>query len=207
MRAFPNTLLTALLLTATGTAVAASSVDLTVKGLITPSACTPALSDGGKLELGKISAKDLKADDYTVLDDHVMQLTVTCEAATLMAIEPKDNRAGSEFMNEPGYFGLGLINGNEKVGSLSMFLEAVTADGVASRATDSLDGGLTWVRHSGVGPDRITSVADTSTLAPIPVQLFTADLTMTPIIAPTNGLTLTSEAPVDGSVTLTVKYL
>ena len=32
MRAFPNTLLTALLLTATGTAFAASSVDLTVKG-------------------------------------------------------------------------------------------------------------------------------------------------------------------------------
>lgn len=202
-----TTLITAMVLIAANNAVAASSVDLTVKGLITPSACTPALSNGGKVDLGKIAAKDLKVNDYTNLGDYVLQLTVTCDAATLMAIEPKDNRSGSEAMNAPSYFGLGLINGNEKVGSLSMFLDAVTADGVTSRGTTSMDGGLTWERGSALGPDRITSVADTTSYAPIPAQLFAADLTMTPIIAPASGLTLTNEAPIDGSVTLTVRYL
>ena len=39
-----NALFAALLFTGAGQAYAASSVDLTVRGLITPSACEPALS-------------------------------------------------------------------------------------------------------------------------------------------------------------------
>lgn len=110
-------------------------------------------------------------------------------------------------MNEPSYFGLGLINGSEKLGSMSMVLGTVTADGVAARAIESLNGGTTWTRHSSVSPDRITSVANTGSLVPIPTQLFAAELTLSPIIAPTNTLNLTSEVPIDGSVTMTVKYL
>lgn len=202
-----NTLIATLMLTGASHTFAASSTDLTVRGLITPSACTPALSDGGVHDLGKISAKDLKVDTYTHLSEHTFQVTVTCEAATLVAIQPKDNRAGSDFMDEPAYFGLGFINGTEKLGSMSMLLEKVTADGVASRPIDSLDGGLTWERHFTIGPDRITSVANTGTLAPIPVQLLAAQMTVSPIIAPASTLTLTNEVPIDGSVTLTVRYL
>lgn len=188
-------------------AVAASSVDLSVKGTITPSACTPILGNGGQFDVGKLAAKDLKVNEPTILSDQSTQLTVTCEAPTLMAIEPKDNRAGSESLGEPGYFGLGLINGSEKLGSLSVLLEKVLADGIAGRATDSLDGGATWIRHAGIGPDRITSVANSTALAPIPVQVFDAQLTLTPIIAPASSLTLTEEVPIDGSITLNVRYL
>ncbi|MFE4459165.1 DUF1120 domain-containing protein [Nocardia tengchongensis] len=53
----------------------ASSVDLTVTGIITPSACTPTLTNGGIVDYGKTSAR------YS-------QLTVTCDAATLMALDP-----------------------------------------------------------------------------------------------------------------------
>ncbi len=42
-----NTLLVAMLLTASASTFAASSVDLTVTGIITPSACEPTLSQGG----------------------------------------------------------------------------------------------------------------------------------------------------------------
>ena len=108
-----NALFTALLLTTAGNALAASSVDLTVKGLITPSACEPTLPNGGNVDIGKISAKDLKADDHTNLGEHTLQLTVTCDDETLMAIEPHDNRAGSSSDNIPSCFGLGLIYGNE----------------------------------------------------------------------------------------------
>lgn len=202
-----KTLIATLMFAGTGTAFAASSIDMSVRGLITPSACTPGLGNGGQFEVGKIAAKDLKVNDYTVLTDHITQLSVTCEAPTLMAIEPKDNRAGSEAMGEPSYFGLGLINGSEKLGSLSVLVEKVFADGVASRATDSLDGGATWVRHSGIGPDRILSVANTTAYTPIPTKLFEAQMTLTPVIAPASSLTLTEEVPIDGSVTLTVRYL
>lgn len=62
-----KTLITALMLTSAGTAMAASSVDLSVRGLITPSACEPTLSSGGVYDIGKISAKDLNVDDLTAV--------------------------------------------------------------------------------------------------------------------------------------------
>ena len=59
MNTFSRLALATLLCSATGNALAASSTDLTVKGLITPSACTPALSNAGAVDFGKLSAKDL----------------------------------------------------------------------------------------------------------------------------------------------------
>ena len=46
----------ALLLALSNAVCAASSVDLTVKGLITPSACAPSLSSGGLVDHGKVAA-------------------------------------------------------------------------------------------------------------------------------------------------------
>ncbi|WP_411381069.1 DUF1120 domain-containing protein [Pseudomonas sp. MPB26] len=202
-----KTLITALMLTSAGTAMAASSVDLSVRGLITPSACEPTLSSGGVYDIGKISAKDLNVDDLTAVGDHVMQMTVTCDAATLMAIEPKDNRPGTSSDDVPPRFGLGLINGTEKLGFLEIWLSSLLADGVPGRAIASADGGLTWTSERRLRNDSIASVADTTTLTPVPVKLLTADLNLSAAIAPANSLTLTNEVAIDGSVTLTVKYL
>lgn len=202
-----NSLLATVLIASAGNALAASSVDLTVKGMITPSACEPSLPNGGNVDVGKISAKDLKLDDMTNLGEYRLQLTVTCDAATLMAIEPQDNRAGSSSDNIPSRFGLGLINGAEKLGFLEMWLEAPLADGVAGRIIGSTDGGTTWVRQPTLATGNITSVADNTTMAPIPVQVLTTDLAVTPTIAPASSLTLLDEVAIDGSVTLTVKYL
>lgn len=38
-------------------------------------------------------------------------------------------------------------------------------------------------------------------------SILVADLLINPFIAPANSLTLTEEVPIDGSATLTVKYL
>ena len=200
-------LVASLLLAGATQAIAASSVDLAVKGLITPSSCTPTLSNGGAVDYGKLSAKDLNADSKTPLPQQTLQLTVTCDAATLMALEGKDNRAGSDYANDSMEYGLGLINGNEKLGGMKLGLRNPVADGVAARVIGSDNSGNTWYVDYMFTDDNILSVADASTVAPMPVQLFNADLQITPFIAPTNQLTLTNEAAIDGSVTLTVKYL
>ncbi|MGY2400907.1 DUF1120 domain-containing protein [Pseudomonas sp. SDO5271_S396] len=202
-----NALIATLLLTGTGTALAASSVDLTVRGLITPSACEPTLSGGGNVDVGKISAKDLNADKETSLARHTLQLTVTCDAATLMAIEPKDNRAGSTSYTDDGTFGLGLVNGTEKLGYFDMTIESAVADGVDVRPITSQDSGLTWTPQRYLLNNGITSVADSATVAPVPLQSLVTELMVRPYIAPANSLTLTEEVPIDGSTTLTVKYL
>ncbi|MBS7680196.1 DUF1120 domain-containing protein, partial [Vibrio cholerae] len=48
-----------LLLACTPAALAASAVDLSVRGLVIPAACLPQLSSGGLIDYGKIAQQDL----------------------------------------------------------------------------------------------------------------------------------------------------
>lgn len=197
-----------LLLGAAGSVIAASSVDLGIIGLITPSACEPSLSNGGVYDLGRIAANALNKDQPTALPAHLMQLTVRCDALTLVALQPTDNRLGSSSDSAtPTKFGLGLINGSEKLGSMSLNMRSVLVDSVAARPIGSTEHG-TWAPASVMSPHFMTSVSNGSVpLMPLPLKLMTADLQIRPTIAPAATLTLTEQVPIDGSVTLTVNYL
>ncbi|WP_339417682.1 MULTISPECIES: DUF1120 domain-containing protein [unclassified Pseudomonas] len=202
-----HSLIAALLLSAAAQAVAASSVDLSVRGLITPSACEPTLANDGVVELGKISVQDLRLDWPTYLPRQDMQMTVTCDAATLIAIAATDNREGSDAQYDYYTFGLGMINGSEKLGFLTISTSNLIADGMPVRAIGSRDGGVTWQREGSFMDDGLTAVSELDTLTPLPVQRLTADLQIKAAIAPAQDLTFTKEETIDGSVTLTVKYL
>jgi hypothetical protein len=202
-----NTLVGAILLATSASVFAASSTELTVTGFITPSACDPALSNGGNVHYGKIPVKDLNADSdrYTELEEKSLQLTVMCHAPTLMALEAKDNREGSEF--SPGSFGLGLINGSEKLGGFRMRVPSTSADGVLSRTITSRKDEVKWTAYYYLDKNYMVSVAKPGTFSPIPVELYEAELVVNASIAPTSQLTLTDEVLIDGSVTLSVVYL
>ncbi|MGF6096148.1 DUF1120 domain-containing protein [Pseudomonas sp. 18175] len=201
-----NLLVTALL-TSAGHAVAASSIDMSIRGSITPSACELSLANGGVFDLGKVAAKDLQAEQPTNLEELNTQLAVTCEAATLMGIEFKDNRAGSSFFDQDNTFGLGLINGNQKLGHIGATLTSYMADGTRAFGIHSMDGGLTWAAGGGAKPGSLSSVYTAAPMAPVPVQVMTAKMILDASIAPAKGLTLTDEVPIDGSITMTVRYL
>lgn len=202
----------ALLLASAAPAFAASNVDLTVKGLITPSACTPGMSGNGIVDFGKISAKDLKPDSQTRLADKTLQLTVTCEASTLFALKPTDNRAGSSHNNFGTTYGLGLINGSEKLGRYFMSFSNPVSD-IPLTALNSSDNGATWRElydDDSVVPNQLfafgTKGPDTLWY-PEPLQSLTVEIALNTAIAPTNTLTLTNEVAMDGSATLEVIYL
>ncbi|MGY2289395.1 DUF1120 domain-containing protein [Pseudomonas sp. SDO528_S397] len=206
MKTFPALLLTTLIATASSTVSAASSVDLTVKGLITPSACTPGLSAGGAVDYGKVSAKDLSPTASTHLGYSVLDLTVACDAATLMAFEAFDNRPGSA--PEPtDSFGLGLVDGH-KLGSYSLRMLDPVADGVVVQTIASDDRGLTWFAERTIIPLAYQSVASASDAsAPIPVQNLQMGLRFSTYIAPTQDMDLSNEITLDGSATLQIVYL
>ncbi|WP_411381077.1 DUF1120 domain-containing protein [Pseudomonas sp. MPB26] len=207
MRTTFTTLTGALLLAVSGGAFAASSVDLSVKGMITPSACTPTLANGGEVDLGKISAKDLRPAQHTYLPRQNLQMTVNCDAATLIAIAAKDNRENTESSMDYYNFGIGLINGSEKLGYVTISPSNSIADGATVRSVGSRDGGVTWERESSFTDDGLTAFADLTTTTPLPIQALTTDLQVGAVIAPAQNLTLNEEQPIDGSVTLTVRYL
>jgi hypothetical protein len=194
-------------LTTPVSAHAASAVDLNVTGLITPSACTPSLSNDGVYDLGKIAAKELNVDQPTKLPTHNLQLSISCEAPTLLALEPRDNRLGSSSEVGTARFGLGMVNGAVPLGYMYLNLNSIVADGVGMYPIGS-SGPSTWAPTSLLSHDFLSSFSLTpNPTVPAPVQQVTAGVLITPTIAPSNTLPLTEEVPIDGSVTLSMNYL
>jgi type 1 fimbria pilin len=196
-------LVVALLTVGNSMAFAASTVDLTVKGLIIPSACTPTLSSN-TVDHGKVSAKDLNQAIQTRLNDARLSLNITCDAKTVFALKGTDNRAGSA--TDTTSYGLGLINGNQKLGNFWLVFANSVADTVNVEALESQDGGDTWEPLFDATP-RVTSLVGFGDIAPIAIEQLDTEMTVSTAIAPANGLDLSDEVQIDGSATLEVNYL
>ncbi|MCU1760541.1 DUF1120 domain-containing protein [Pseudomonas sp. 14P_8.1_Bac3] len=187
-------------------ALAASSTDLSVTGKIIPSACTPTLSNGGVVEYGKISSKDLNQTTGTYLEKRTVMLTVNCDGLTRFALEGIDNRVGSSTLAVA--FGLGKIDGTQNLGHFMVSMMSAVADGVSVLPVKSKDGQTGWEGHVFWMPGDFASVADRSDPSqPILVQDVTMELDIAPFIARADGLDLTNEVQIDGSATLEMNYL
>ena len=202
------TLTTALLLSSFSSAFAASTVELTVKGLITPSACTPTLSSGGVIDHGKISAKDIDQDRGKSFKS-MLTLNVNCDAQTLFALRGIDNRAASSTIST-GY-GLGLINNLQKIGAFQLQLLNPVAETPGIEPLESFDDGVTWSDSADAAWQKQTlaGFGDRSSGAwyPAAIKDLTTELHVYTDIAPARGLDLSNEVLIDGSATLEVKYL
>lgn len=184
----------------------ASSTDLTVTGLITPSACTPSLSGGGMVDNGKISAKDLKQTDITLVGTEVLQFTVTCNAPMLFALDSTDNKAGTPSVVD--YFGLGLTDAGEKIGFVYLTGQNPIADTQDVRMIESDDNGASWSTKTWLRTETLTAfAAATGPIAPIAIEELAMDLMVNTYIARADSLTLTDEVTMDGSATIEVTYL
>ncbi|OPA97267.1 hypothetical protein BFW88_04515 [Pseudomonas fluorescens] len=195
---------------------AASTVELTVGGLITPMACTPVLSGGGLIDFGKISRQDLNLSTGTRLPLKSLTLTVSCNAPGRYALRMRDNRDGSAHVNSEIYYGLGLDSAGNKLGVYSVKFDPrqTVADALpVTYGTESTTGGLAW-RTSNSNPIDIgsrsllgfTDIAG-SNAGPSAIQNLTSTLTLEAVINARQNLDLSVETPLDGSATLEVVYL
>jgi len=200
-----TTLAVSALLLSSANAFAASSVDLTVKGLIVPSACTPSLSGGGMIDHGKVSAKDLNPDRGTAIGVHTLSMTVDCDAPIQFALHPIDNRAASGLTTD---FGLGFINETQKLGHFSLTWRGMVADGVTVQPIASMDQGKTWYSEKFWEPSMYMAAASMSDdTQPLPIQNLSVDLEVLTMINAAASLDLSNEVTIDGSATVEVKYL
>lgn len=199
-----------LLITASSNLFAASTIDLSVVGTLTPSACTPALSRAGVVDHGKISIGDLSYDAY--LPEATLALSVNCDAATLMAVKATDNRSGSAWFGSDtdAVFGLGFYGGTWRLGGYRLMVKNVQADGAVAPVIESVDGQTwfpisqdqtwqpLWMRSVGA-PGEVDAM-------PVPVQNLAMDLTIQTRVRKPRGA-ITEEIPLDGSATLDIVYL
>ncbi|WP_433736998.1 DUF1120 domain-containing protein [Pseudomonas putida] len=208
MKKYFAALSTTVLITMVPYALAASSTDLTVTGTITPQACMPNLSNGGVVDYGKISSKDLNLTSETSLDYHTLTLGVNCASSTLLALQLIDNRNGSSSSSASWTFGMGLINGTQKLGYYSLFINTAVADGVPAQTISSKDNGATWNNYLMLASgDYLSVAASNDWTKPIAVKDLNMHLNVLPRIARADSLDLTHEVAMDGSATLEMKYL
>lgn len=140
-------IVTTLLSSTTAHALAASATDLTLKGTISPAACTPSLSKNGLVDYGKISRQDLSADKRTQLRDETLDLTIQCDGPVRFALQMRDHRDGSAIVNSGIYYGLNYDKSGNKIGLYSLNFDpaSTTVDGWSQVfRTDSTTGGRAW---------------------------------------------------------------
>ncbi len=209
-------LATLALLSLSAGAMAASSTDLAITGLLTPTACTPALSSSGLVDYGKISQQDLNADRGTRLPVRNLSITINCEAPSRYALRMADNRDGTAHVNSEIYYGLGLDRAGNKLGvySLSFDPKQTVADALpVTYGTESTTGGVAWRMSNtnaiDIGSRSFLGFTDVagSTAGPSAIQNLTSTLTLQTVINAKQNLDLTVDTPIDGSATLEVLYL
>ncbi len=200
----------------TGAAHAASTVDLTVTGLITPMACTPLLSSGGLIDFGKISRNDLNLTKGTRLPLKYLTLAVSCNAPGRFALRMRDNRDGTAHVNSEIFYGLGLDTSGNKIGVYSVSFDpkqTVVDDLAVAYGTESTTGGVAWrtanLNPIDIGSRSLLGFTDVmgSVAGPSAIRSLTSTLTLEATINARQNLDLSVETLMDGSATLEVVYL
>lgn len=196
---------------------AGRSRELRLQARFAPAACTPTLSNGGHVALGKLSVSDLNVDKDTLLAPRAVSLSVVCDAPTAFALRMQDNRQGSATgVADESTYGLGLDARQQKIGRYRLLFDPahINADTFAQVFnTDSATGGLPWSsassRTAAVGANRYLGFSATSgsTGGPSAIQNLNATLSLEAVIAPLGSLDLGNEVRFDGSGTLEIHYL
>ncbi|UNM21141.1 DUF1120 domain-containing protein [Pseudomonas sp. ArH3a] len=204
----------ALLLAGVSNVMAASSVDLGVVGVITPSACTPILSNNGVVDYGKISLQEFPANEKE-LPDATLQLEVSCNGPMMMAVKITDNRPGTATSTNGGgdtsSFGLNLASNGQKIGRYQLKMANATADGQVGSLIESWEGSDTWLEANNAvwQPGFRRTVRDPSSagLTPLTMTAFKVDVVVSTTLTRKQYLPSAEETKIDGSATLEVKYL
>ncbi|WP_420902460.1 DUF1120 domain-containing protein [Pseudomonas synxantha] len=208
MNTRPRLFAVVLTLTLTAPALAASFVDLTVTGRVTPDACNVELSDNGSVDHGRIPAHTLSSDEFTVLPAQLLELTVRCNRPMLFALVGIDNRADSSLA--PDYFyGLGrnIHAPQERLGSVALSLRNPMGDAQTMQVLASYDSGETWATEPNAYPRSYMGFALPGDRQPDFIRQLNVQLRVDTSINFSQYLTLDQEVPLDGSVVLDLRYL
>ncbi|MBF8746527.1 DUF1120 domain-containing protein [Pseudomonas putida] len=195
----------------------AGSAEITVSGVIRPSACMPTLSGGGEYNFKTISSKQLSQTQFTQIDSPYQVLNIQCDGPTRFGLRAIDSRAGSAATVDGYNFGLGM-NGSNKIGNyqLAILGSSIEVDGKkAVSRFFSGNGGASWMREDGVSHNRLTnsrsntlhSFAPGNSSQPVAIQSLTAQMRVNLYISPLNNLDVGAGIELDGASTLEVHYL
>lgn len=201
-------------------AFASESAELTVSGTIQPQACALTIQNGGAMNFGTISVRDLSDTAPTVLPQKRFTLRIECQAPTRFLVTTVDNRrntanmaAGDALVRAPHlWYGVGIVDG-QKIGAYTirrtMDYPAI-GDGEKAAYLYSLDSHY-WYDvdddHS-LPLMRAHAWAKPGTRMPGEFKTIVQPWLLQAAISKKSELPpLTSHIPVDGLMTFVIEYL
>ena len=207
-------------------AFAADTAVLKVKGTLTNAACTPELSNGGVVDYGMIHLGTLSSSTVNQMGQKNIDLIINCSSATKVSWNMVDDRVDSNanITVEDAKFGGGTMQGGNQtygvgkagavnIGSYSLFLKAdsVTADSSTVDPIYQQNGGTTWTKSTNGTTQgenyRNFTVATAGSLEPLAFTTATFPLVTSLAIQDTTTLAITDDTPLDGQITISLKYL
>lgn len=196
-------------------------------------ACTPVLSNNGKVDFGSRSVGSLSAHAFTQLGTRELTLTITCESSTAVAITSRDTRSSSVRVGEDdkggvgplftdhyvGYaarlFGLGFTAENKPIGSYAIQINAAGVTVSEGNQTVSVDIAGSERKN---GPwdtldypvlpttqDYFYTFVKKGTAAPQPVSSASVPLQISASVA--NNLGSSQKITLDGEAVISLVYL
>ena len=224
-----KTLLAVILAACASSAIAAPTAVLKVKGVLTNSACSPELSQGGVVDYGTIHTSELSSSAVNQLGQKTIDLTITCESATKVSWNLVDDRVdsragitvadgnatGGSVSAADQTYGVGMTTGSNKVaiGNYSLFVnvgnvvtDAGTADTIVMDGNNSVWTKSTNGITAGLNNRDIT-VATAGSVEPLAFTSATFPLVTSLAIQDTTTLAITDDTDLDGQVTISLRYL
>lgn len=207
----------AVLLSCGATALAQSSVELSIDGLLVPASCRPSLGIEN-VHFGKLSKADLASEAHTPLSLQRHALNILCAEPTRFALRAYDNRQDSVY-GKPGAvapMGLGMTPYNQRLGAwhLELVSSGSSIDGkLAYFSLGNADGSAwspataaTTALHS-TGP--LLGLVEYAGVVsgPAPIRTALLHIQISGHIAPADGLSLVDAVPLDGHATVELVYL
>lgn len=190
--------------------------EATLRARFAPAACEPVLSNGGVVDFGTLSKKDLHADQDTRLPPKSLTLKIGCDAPTSFALIMHDNRSGSAMLDSEIDYGLGKDGSGNRIGRFSLHVDPAdaNADGFARLyQTHSSIAGTAWNTGSAnpiaIGKSRYLAFTDNdgSSAGPVLIQNLSTTVTVDAVIAPTQSLDVSRAIELDGAGTIEIIYL
>ncbi|EOW6720829.1 DUF1120 domain-containing protein [Cronobacter dublinensis] len=209
-------------------ALAADSVDLTVKGVLVNAACSPTL-DKNEVSFGNIPVGNLDKTETNQLGSRDVTLTITCDNTMVMGWTTVDGHGDSlqsltiakaaaddsDVTSAANEYGLGKA-GDVKIGAytISAKTSGVTYDGTAGDLLEVDNAGhgntTVWAKSTqGVtkpGVRTFTAGASGET-APKAFKVGVFPLKVTAAIQGTDTLKITEDTDLDGLATISLSYI
>ncbi|WP_177207588.1 DUF1120 domain-containing protein [Burkholderia contaminans] len=188
----------------------AQTAEIKVIGKIVPDACQFTIGNGGLYDFGTIGADKLSQDAVTALDAKTQTIAISCNAAAKVALNVRDNRAGTAAGGKGGDDEFGLSK-EAKVGFYTLTLSKALGDSNSLDVLAAPAGSSAWALDStglmANGSAR-KSFSDSGSTAPGAYKSISANLTVSPTINKLSELDLSKGGvDLDGSATVELTYL